>query len=167
MKCQMGNELSYNKKHRPAKGRALQVGNKKFRDVLWEQDMTQDISNFTLQIVDATVAGNDLDDLARQLMRELKEMEEVESVDLASEGNAPAGTKSVEAITTGAIILAVLPTFLPKIVDFVQAWSLRGQGRAIKFKGRISGQDIEFEGSGEDLQKILATLSAKKAKKSK
>jgi len=142
------------------------IGNKKFRDVLWEQDMTQDISNFTLQIVDATVAGDELDEMARQLMLELREME-VESVDLASAGNAPAGTKSVEAITTGAIVLAVLPTFLPKVVDFVQAWSLRGQGRTIKFKGKISGQDIEFEGTGEDLQKILATLSAKKAKKTK
>lgn len=128
--------------------------------------MTQDIANFTLQIMDATVTGDELDDLARHLMLELKEME-VESVDLASEGNAPAGTKSVEAITTGAIVLAVLPTFLPKVVDFIQAWSLRGQGRTIKFKGKISGQDIEFEGTGEDLQKVLATLSATKAKKSK
>ncbi len=128
--------------------------------------MNQDISNFTLQIIDATATGDDLDNLARQLMLELKEIE-VESVDLVSEGNAPAGTKSVEAITMGAIVLAVLPTFLPKVVDFAQAWSLRGQGRTIKFKGKISGQDIEFEGTGEDLQKILATLSAKKAKKSK
>ena len=128
--------------------------------------MTQDISNFTLQIMDANVTGDDLDEMARRLMLELKEMD-VESVDLASEGNAPAGTKSVDVITTGAIVLAVLPTFLPKVVDFVQAWSLRGQGRTIKFKGKISGQDIEFEGSGEELQKILATLSAKKPKKSK
>lgn len=125
--------------------------------------MTQDISNFTLQIMDVNATGDDLDEMARLLIQELKEME-VESVDLVSAGIAPAGTKSVEAITTGAIALAVLPTFLPKIVDFVQAWSLRGQGRTIKFKGKISGQDIEFEGSGEDLQKILATLSAKKAK---
>jgi hypothetical protein len=128
--------------------------------------MTQDISNFTLQIMDTTVADDDLDEMARQLMLELKEME-VESVDLASEGSAPAGTKSVEAITAGAIVLAVLPTFLPKIVDFVQAWSLRGPGRTIKFKGKISGQAIEFEGSGEELQKILTMLAAKKAKKSK
>jgi hypothetical protein len=129
--------------------------------------MTQDISNFTLQIMDANITGDDLDEIARLLIQELKEMQEVESVNLASEDNAPAGTKSVDAITTGAIALAVLPTFLPKIVDFLQAWSLRGQGRTIKFKGKISGHDIEFEGSGEELQKILTTLSAKKPKNSK
>jgi hypothetical protein len=128
--------------------------------------MNQDISNFTLQIMDANVTGDDLDEIARQLVSELKEME-VESVNLASGGSAPAGTKSVDPVTTGAIILAVLPTFLPKIVDFIQAWSLRGQGRIVKFKGKISGQVIEFEGSGEELQKILAALSAKKPKKSK
>jgi hypothetical protein len=128
--------------------------------------MNQDISNFTLQIIDANVTGDDLDEIARQLVSELKEME-VESVNLASGESAPAGTKAVDPVTTGAIVLAVLPTFLPKIVDFIQAWSLRGQGRIVKFKGKISGQVIEFEGSGEELQKILAALSAKKPKKSK
>ncbi len=49
--------------------------------------MTQGIANFTLQIVDAAVTGDELDDLARHLMLELKEME-VESVALASGGRA-------------------------------------------------------------------------------
>jgi hypothetical protein len=35
----------------------------------------------------------------------------------------------------------------------------------VKFKSKVSGQTIDFEGSSEDLQKILATLSKVKKKK--
>jgi len=42
----------------------------------------------------------------------------------------------------------------------IQAWASRGQGRTVKFKG----MGIEFEGSSEDLHKLLETLS--KGKKS-
>jgi hypothetical protein len=36
---------------------------------------------------------------------------------------------------------------------------MRGQDRTIKFKGKIEGQEIEFEGNPEDLKSLLATLS--------
>jgi hypothetical protein len=78
---------------------------------------------------------------------------------LVKSGPAPHGAKSVDPITTGAIAIAVLPTFLPKIVEAVQAWALRGSNRTVKFKGKIKGQVIEFEGSSEDLEKILEILS--------
>jgi hypothetical protein len=41
------------------------------------------------------------------------------------------------------------------VIDLVQSWRQRGQGRSVKFKG----MGIEFEGSGEELQKILEMLS--------
>jgi len=100
-----------------------------------------------------------LDSLARQLAGELSE-QDVESVELARAGAAPKGTKSAEAVTLGAVALTVLPALLPKIVEFCQAWALRGQGRTVKFKGKIGGQDIEFEGKAEDLQRVLALLSS-------
>ena len=125
--------------------------------------MGQDISNFTVQIIDKNATDEDLDEMARQLLLELRDME-VESAALVSSGNAPAGTKSADPITIGAIALVVLPTFLPKVVDFVQAWSLRNQGRTVKFKGKIAGQTVEFEGSAEDLQNLISSLSKKKSK---
>jgi len=99
-----------------------------------------------------------LDSLARQLMSELSD-QPVESVDLARSGSAPPGTKSAEAITLGALAVTVLPSVLPKLVEFCQAWALRGQGRTVKFKGKVAGQDFEFEGKAEDLQILLAMLS--------
>ena len=112
----------------------------------------------TLQIEGGPDAPpEELDALARSLLDELRDTG-VESAALASDGAAPAGTKSAEAITIGAVAVAVLPTFLPKLVDFVQAWSLRGQGRTVKFKGKVAGQEVEFEGSAADLKVVLAAL---------
>ena len=68
----------------------------------------------------------------------------VESVELARAGAAPEGTKSAEAMTLGAVAVAVLPSVLPKIVEFCQAWALRGQGRTVKFEGSIHGQNVKF-----------------------
>jgi hypothetical protein len=61
----------------------------------------------------------------------------------------------------GAIAIAVLPAAIPSLIALLQAWLLRGQGRTVKFKGK----GIEFEGSPEELQKLLATLDKGKTKK--
>jgi hypothetical protein len=125
-------------------------------------------SQFTeliLEISAPDTTAEDIDQMTRQLLSELKELE-VESVELAKGNPAPERTKSVDPVTTGAIALAVLPTVLPKIVEAIQAWALRGNNRTVKFKGKIAGQTIEFEGHAEDLQKLLETVSAKKGRKS-
>jgi len=125
---------------------------------------TEDVLNFELEIQAEDTVETDLDQITRNLLAELRETD-VESVELASSGIAPFGSKSGDPVTTGAIVLAVLPAFLPKVVEFVQAWALRGQGRTVKFKGKISGQTVEFEGHPDDLQKILETLSKGKKKR--
>ena len=123
-------------------------------------DPEQSIPITLLVQAGADASPGEIDALARQLLAELREME-LESADLASAGPAPEGTKSPEAITLGALALAVLPSFLPKLIDLVQAWALRGQGRTVKFKGKLAGQEVEFEGSAEDLKVVLASLGAK------
>lgn len=115
--------------------------------------------HLTVQIALDEPDNEVLDSLARQLLDELSD-QPVESVDLVRAGTAPAGTKSADAITLGALAVSVLPGVLPKLIEFCQAWALRGQGRTVKFKGKIGGQDLEFEGQAEDLQRILAMLSA-------
>jgi hypothetical protein len=101
-----------------------------------------------------------IDSLTRQLMEELRE-QNLETVDLVV-GEAPAGTKAADPVTIGAIAVTVLPGVLTKLVEFVQAWSLRGQGRTVKFKGILSGRQIEFEGSSEDFKNVIKILSSKK-----
>lgn len=103
------------------------------------------------------------DRMTRQLLRELKTFD-LESVQLKSKGVAPVGTKGVEAVTIGTIAVSVLPAVFPKLVEFLQAWSLQGRGRTIKFKGRIAGQNVDFEGSFDEMQKLVAMLEKQQKK---
>jgi hypothetical protein len=118
--------------------------------------------NLEISTDDAT--EEELDRMTRQLLSELRDMN-VESAELAKGGPAPDGTKSIDPVTIGSIAIAVLPTTLPKVVDAIQAWVSRGSNRTIKFKGKVAGQTIEFEGSVEDLDKLLEKLEKGKKKK--
>jgi hypothetical protein len=104
--------------------------------------------------------------MTRQLLSELRESD-VESAELVRVVSMPLGTKSVDPVTAGAIAIAVLPPMLSKIIETLQAWLLRNSNRAVKFKGKVAGQAVEFEGSAEDLQKLIIALSTKKPQKSK
>jgi hypothetical protein len=119
------------------------------------------ITQFSLEVSAEDASAEEIDAMTRQLLRELRDLD-LESVELVSGGAAPEGTKAVDPVTIGAITLAVLPNLLPKVVEFVQAWALRGQGRTVKFKGKIAGQTVQFEGPASDLQKLIATLSQPK-----
>ncbi len=100
-----------------------------------------------------------LDHLTRQLLSEVRDLE-IESAELDKGGAAPEGAKAIDPVTLGAIALVALPAVLPKLIDFLQSWVMRQHGRTVKFKGKISDRDIEFEGSLEDLKTLLADTSA-------
>ena len=125
---------------------------------------TPELSELRLEISAQDVTADDIDRMTRQFLYELRETE-VESVQLASSVPAPAGTKSFDPVTTGAIVMTLLPAVLPKVIDVAQAWITRGSGRTVKFKGKVGGQAIEFEGSAEDLEKLLTRLSGGKKKR--
>jgi hypothetical protein len=118
----------------------------------------QSITKIDLLISVEDSTAEELDEITRQLLYELRDLD-VESVELARAGSAPEGAKIADPITIGALAIGVLPTLLPKLVEFIQAWALRGQGRTIKFKGMVAGQPIEFEGPANELQKLVTALS--------
>ncbi len=119
-----------------------------------------DLTQVTIEISAADATEEDIDQMTRQLLSELRETD-VDSAELARGGSAPHGTKSGDPVAIGSIMISALPTVLPAVVALVQAWSARGQGRTVKFKGK----GIEFEGSPEKLQKLLASLEKGKKKK--
>lgn len=84
----------------------------------------------------------------------------IESAELTKGVPAPEGSKG-DPVTIGNIALEVLPVAIPSLIAFIQAWVMRGRGRTVKFKGK----GIEFEGSPEELQKLLESLDKKKKKK--
>jgi hypothetical protein len=95
-----------------------------------------------LTISEAETDDEELDGLTTQLLRDLRELG-VESVEQASGGVIPKGAKSVEPFTLGALVLVAVPAFLPKLVEFLQAWSLRGESRKVKIR-TPAGLEIEF-----------------------
>jgi len=131
--------------------------------------MTGDPSATSLTIlVDAgkDALAEDLDALTRQLRNEIQEFE-VESVSLPAAHAAPSGTKSVEAVTLGALAVTILPTALPRLIEFLQAWSLRSKDRTVKIKASVGDRSVDVEypaGASETvvrelIQKMTDTLA--------
>jgi hypothetical protein len=117
-----------------------------------------ELTELNIEISASDATEDDIDRMTRQLLSELRETD-VESAELAKGGDAPRGTKSGDPVTMGSIVISALPTVLPAIIGMVQAWAARGQGRTVKFKGKVGREVFEFEGSPEELQKLLEALS--------
>lgn len=109
--------------------------------------------DFEIEITADDATQDELDHMTRSLLGELRRTD-VESAELISAGEAPEGSKG-DPITIGALAMTVLPAVLPSVIDLIKDWSARKAGRIVKFKG----QGIEFEGSAEELEKLLAKLS--------
>lgn len=104
--------------------------------------MASDEIQLDLTITEADADPERIEKLTRYLLRDLRELG-VESVERPSSKAMPEGAKG-DAFTLGALALAVLPAFLPKLVEFLQAWSLRGEeSRKVKVK-TPAGLEVEF-----------------------
>jgi len=95
-----------------------------------------------LTAVDATADAEHLDRLTTALLRDLQDLGAL-SVARSSSGSLPEGAKAGDPFTMGALVVVALPALLPKLVEFLQAWSLRGEGRRIKVK-TPDGLEVEF-----------------------
>lgn len=120
-----------------------------------------DMIELVLYISEPEADAERLDSAARHLLEELRELP-LESAALALGGTLPQGAKGLDPVAAGAIAVAVLPAVLPKVAEFLQTWVLQGRGRQIKFKGKIAGRSIEYEGSLAELKELLALLEQKK-----
>lgn len=120
-----------------------------------------DKAEFEIQVYIEDATDEELDRSTRRLLSELRDLD-VESAELTKGKAAPEGSKGDPSII-GSIVVSALPTVLPAVVALVQSWSTRGHRRTVKFKGR----GIEFEGSPEELQKLLRSLEAEQLAKEK
>ena len=84
----------------------------------------------------------ELDRLTRLLLDEIQEID-VESVELVGDEAVPEGAKSVEVAELGMLAVQVLPTAVSALVNFLQAWSRRGEGRTVKIKTQKGDQTLE------------------------
>jgi hypothetical protein len=100
--------------------------------------------SLTLHIDAADADAEELDRLTRHLRAEIRELD-VESVEFIREDTLPQGAKSAEAVTLGALAVAVLPGVVPKLVELLQAWSMRSESRAVKIKTQVGDRSLDVE----------------------
>ena len=89
------------------------------------------------------VDAEKLDQLMRQLWQELREFD-VEWINPVSANEPPEGAKAGEVIALGCLAVAVLPTLLPKLVDFLQGWVLRRRDDRVKVKVQSGNRSVEM-----------------------
>ena len=105
-----------------------------------------------------------LDLATRNLREELYDLG-VDSAEILSAGEAPAGAKSAEAVTVGALAVAVLPTFLPRLVEYLQSWCMRAENRKVRIKTQVGDRSVEVEYapsalSQEELTQLVTKLTS-------
>jgi hypothetical protein len=125
-----------------------------------------DSPNITLLLTDARgrpLPAEDALDRAAALRHELRGMEFVLS---ATPATGPAlshlplaagGREPAEAITLGAVALAVLPPLVPALIVYLRAWVQRNQGVRIRLAvaGDTDGAVHDPSRMGEKAQKAL------------
>ncbi len=114
--------------------------------------MAQDFTaNLAVRVeAGADALPEDIDRITRQLCSELRDFG-VEPASMPA-GAAPAGTKSADALTVGALTICVLPPMLPKLMDYLESWVQRGRDRTVKVKVQVGDRmiDVEYPSSAPD-----------------
>lgn len=87
--------------------------------------------------------ADELNQLALTLMRSLEDVG-VESATLRREKERLEGAKG-DSITIGVLLVAVLPTVLPKVIQFLQMWVMRNNEHVIKVKVQQEDRSVEVE----------------------
>ena len=114
--------------------------------------------------VSLIVPGADDEELAEHawaLRAELTDLG-VEASPLPAAAPAPAGAKTGEAFTVGALALAVLPALLPKVLDFLRHWLDRDRARGgirIRLGNGSAEVEVELTATDRSLEEALAAAS--------
>lgn len=88
----------------------------------------------------------ELERLTRALRNEILQIDEVTAVDQASAGPAPEGTKALELIAIGTLIVQVASTFeaVDKVVRVIRGWLAGRSSEVPPVKLSVGGNTIEF-----------------------
>jgi hypothetical protein len=118
--------------------------------------------NLTLHIQSANddFDADELNLLTNALVRSLEDVG-VESVEVMRDQNIPKGAKG-DLITLGALLVTVLPSTLPKVMEFLQAWTLRNKDQTLRAKVGWGDRSAEIEYpaymSPEELKKHVEVI---------
>ena len=89
----------------------------------------------------------EIDAMTRQLLSKLEEMPGAEQVSLqVACAERPHGAKSgAETVALGEVLISVLPTPIPALINFFKAWILLPGSAPVRIKVQKAGQSVEIE----------------------
>lgn len=105
--------------------------------------------------------GEEIEELARQLRRELLELD-TESVEHAAQGKTPESAKAADAFAWGtlALTLAASGGVISALINTVQSWLARSEARSVSLE--INGDKLEIKGiSSEDQNRLIRAWLAR------
>src|SRR5687768_13776959 len=85
----------------------------------------------------------ELEQLTLALREEILQLDEVDSVEQASAGPAPDGTRAIELAAIGALLVSAAPGAATKVFQLVRAW-LKGRPAPPPLKITVGGNTIEL-----------------------
>jgi hypothetical protein len=125
--------------------------------------MSQDILVELVAGSDETDPG-EIDRLTQSLREEILLVDEVDSVDAASAGPAPEGTRAVDIAAIGGLVVAAAPTVeaVGKIVRVIREWFARRTQAApdTTLKMTIGDNSIEISANAEQQEQLVAEFIA-------
>ena len=85
-------------------------------------------------------------------------------MELAKGRTIPEGAKGTDPATLGALAIVVLPVVLPKLIEFIESWLMRGENRRVKIKVQDGERVIEADYSSstmsvDELNQLVTTLT--------
>lgn len=115
------------------------------------------VAEVDVAIAEEGADAEHLEELARALREEILTLD-VESVVPRSAGEAPPGTRAVDAAAVGALVVSVSPALeaMARLVTTVVDWLRRGgTERTVRLK--IGNDELELSGVSSATQQQLAT----------
>ena len=105
-------------------------------------------------VLDGSEDDEALADSADRLLQELCELD-VDDVQPASAGDAPAGSKGIELVALGALIvkLARSGKVLGQVVSAIRDWMGRNNANSVRLE--IGGDVLEIKGVSPDERRVL------------
>jgi len=114
------------------------------------------VAEVDVSVVEVGADAEQLEELTRALRAEILTLD-VESVVPRSNGEAPPGTRGVDAAAIGALVVSVAPALgaLARLVTTVVDWLRRGgTQRTVRLK--IGDDELELSGASSAMQQQLA-----------
>ena len=132
---------------------------------------SENVINLGLTISLGGSNADELDDALLDLKNELREMPDL---DLKPEQMSASsdGTKGIDPVTLGALLIAVSPPVLTQLIGLINDWAKRREGRVAKIKYQNKdGSSVEVEFpltlSKSELEAWINLIKKEASKKSK